>query len=238
MAHTVAEEAGIVVRRVVHDRQPERRAERVRLVASQREQRSRRAGPHPGEPVEAGAAQQVDEDRLGLVVRGVPGEDVGRQHGEPGGSCPSLQVGSVGEVDADGARHDPEGVGDGPDRVELERRSGAQTVVDVHGGGVAAGGVGEHQQGERVGTARDGARDRGARGRERAAGEQGGGEQRDLSGIEGQRGCHVGASVVSLDVPNGSAERAGVGRRSEVIGGAVSRRAGRACRGSAVRSPA
>ena len=59
---------------------------------AQGEERMARAGPDAGQAVEAGAPQQVEQHRLGLVVGGVAGEDVGREHGVPGGPGPGLQV--------------------------------------------------------------------------------------------------------------------------------------------------
>ena len=50
--------------------------------------------------------------------------------------------------------------------------TGAQPVIDVDRGDLAAGGRGQDQQGQRIGTARDGAGQRGALRRERAPAQQ------------------------------------------------------------------
>ncbi len=74
--------------------EPEGGAQRHRLGVTQPEQRLGRTWLHRRQPVRPGAAQQVDQDRFGLVVSGVPGEDVGGQHRRPGGAGPCLEVGA------------------------------------------------------------------------------------------------------------------------------------------------
>ena len=66
--------------------------------APQGEQRPGRAGRHRRQPVEPGPAEQVDEQRLGPVVGGVPGQRTGGQRATAGSAGPCLQVGARGDV--------------------------------------------------------------------------------------------------------------------------------------------
>ena len=50
--------------------------------------------PHAAQAVESGAAQQVQQHGLGLVVGRVAGEDVGREHREPCLAGPGLEIGT------------------------------------------------------------------------------------------------------------------------------------------------
>ena len=67
-----------------------------RLGPAQREQGMAGPGPHGGQAVDAGAAQQVGQHRLGLVVGGVPGGGVGAEDRPAGRPGPGLEVGAVG----------------------------------------------------------------------------------------------------------------------------------------------
>ena len=89
VADPVAAVGGVGVGRVVDRRQAHDPAQRPRLVPAQAEDRPPGAGGDPGQAVEAGAPEEVEQDRLGLVVGGVAGEDVGRQHPVAGGPGPS-----------------------------------------------------------------------------------------------------------------------------------------------------
>ena len=92
MPHAVATEARVVVRLVVDRLEPERRrtARGSPLAAGG----AAAAAPDrkPGEPVEARAAEEVEEHRLGLVVGGVAGEHAGREHGVAGRTGAGLEV--------------------------------------------------------------------------------------------------------------------------------------------------
>ena len=66
------------------------RAQRTRLGAAQRQQRAAVAA-HAREAIEAGAAEQVQQHGLGLVVGGVAGEDIGRAAPRSGPHAPGLR---------------------------------------------------------------------------------------------------------------------------------------------------
>ena len=119
---------------------PERRAQR-RAVSARRRARIGWRGPGrmPARPSRPGAAQQVDQHRLGLVVGGVA-EARRRARGRawraararasrlgPGSTATAL--GPEGGAERSAAR---------PHDVGLGRRAGAQAVVDVDGGDLAA----------------------------------------------------------------------------------------------------
>ena len=123
--------------------------------------------PHAAEAVQARAPEHGQQDRLGLIVHGVAGQDPGRQ--DP--------------VAARRARASRSGPGAtlrcGPRRRRRKRRrprprprppvrSGPQTVVDVDGEHIQTGPSGQDQQGQGVGAARD--RQNGGRARLATAG--------------------------------------------------------------------
>ena len=84
--------ARVVVRRVVHRPRPSCRAQRTRSRRGAGRAAGGAPSAHAGEAVEAGAAQQVEQHRLGLVVGGVAGEHVGRQRRVAGRAGPGLEV--------------------------------------------------------------------------------------------------------------------------------------------------
>ena len=81
----------VVVRRVVHRLRCRAAAQSHRVSRRRRTSSGRRCRPHPSQAVEAGAAQQVEQHRLGLVVGGVAGEHVGRQARRTGPRAPGLR---------------------------------------------------------------------------------------------------------------------------------------------------
>ena len=83
---------------------PRRGTQRVGLAAAQPENRVPRPRLHARQSVGPGPAQQVHQDRLRLVVHGVPGGDVGRQHGEASRPGPGLEVGARRRPTRDGSR--------------------------------------------------------------------------------------------------------------------------------------
>ena len=103
---------------------------------------------HAGEPVQAGAPEEVEEHGLGLVVGGVAGEGVGRQDGVASGAGPCLQVRTRFDDDPLGAEAGAEAVGRRRHDVRLGGRAGTQAVVDVDGRHVAARVRGHDEQGE------------------------------------------------------------------------------------------
>ena len=90
-------------------------------MAAQGQQRPAFVSPHTGKTLDAGAPEQVDQHRLGLVVRGMTGQHAGRQGGVAGGPGPGLQVGPVADVDADGSEAGPESGRGGPHDVGFAR---------------------------------------------------------------------------------------------------------------------
>jgi hypothetical protein len=127
-------------------------------VTAQREDRVRARG-HRRQAVEARAAQQAEEDGLGLVVGGVTGHHVRGEHGAAGVTGAGLEVGSGLHVDPVLAVRRGPACRRWPGRRSVVGRVGTEAVVDVVGGDDAAGGHGEGQQRGRVGAAGDGAVD-------------------------------------------------------------------------------
>ena len=109
---------------------------------------------HPGQPVDTGAPEQVEQHGLGLVVGGVPGGRPRTEDGPAGHPGPGLEVGTLGNGHPDRPEGGAETAGGGGHDPGLPRRARAQGVVDVDGGDVAPGGAGQHQQGQGVGPAR------------------------------------------------------------------------------------
>ena len=92
MAHTIAPESHVVVRRILHRCEPDLPTQHPRLGAAQPDDRMP-AWPHSGQAVESGTAQEVQQHGLRLVVGRVPSEDVGREHREPRLASPGLEIG-------------------------------------------------------------------------------------------------------------------------------------------------
>jgi hypothetical protein len=81
-----AQERGVVVHRVTARAKPERTAGRRGLRARDVEERTRHAAAdraHPGERFEPAPSDQRQQDRLGLIVGGVPDHRDARSHVTP-----------------------------------------------------------------------------------------------------------------------------------------------------------
>ncbi len=150
MTDPIAQVSRILVRRVLHGVQTEPGAQVVGLGASQGENRVAGARAHRGKPVGGGPPEQVDEDRLGLIVGRVAGSGAFRQGTEPSRTRPRLEVGPGADVDSVNDDLDAERRRR-PRSRPLTSSAGvlSQAVVDVMGDHVAAGGDREHEQGER-----------------------------------------------------------------------------------------
>ena len=185
----VASERRVSVRRVGSDAEAERRAQTERLAPAEREQRLRRPRRHRAEAVEAGAAQEVEEHGLRLIVCGVAGQHTVGKRVVARPSQAGLEVRPDGDLDVVHHEVDPE-----RGRCRTRRRgigAGARpnAVIDVVGGDGATGRDRQHHERGRVGSTRQCAGDGRGRGRERAAGEEfasfvqmfGGWVQRSLS---------------------------------------------------------
>ena len=151
-----------------------RRAAHSARVSCRRRPSSGRVGVGPiaTSPSEPGAAQQVDEHRLGPVVGGVAGEGAGREGGVTGrrGPEPRGWGRRPGRDAPTERRHRRRWPGRRPGRPRRPTRP--QPVVDVDGRDASTGRRGQRDQGGRVRSAGEGARDRRAGGREGTAGEQ------------------------------------------------------------------
>jgi hypothetical protein len=95
--------------------------------------------PHTGEAIQAGAAQHREQDRLGLVVHGVPGQDAGREDPVTRLAGPGLQVGAGRNGHRSGFERRPVGRRRRSHHRSLSVRAGPQTVVDMNGQHVQAG---------------------------------------------------------------------------------------------------
>ncbi|HEX4175447.1 MAG TPA: hypothetical protein VHY81_05965 [Acidimicrobiales bacterium] len=175
----VSDEGGVGVGRVVYEVESRGTAEAMRLAAAEAENGVPESGRHAGEPVRAGAAQQVDQDGLRLVVHGVAGRDVVGEDAEPGGAGAGLEVGTG--LHGHGLRLEMRAdLGCcGGDDVGFVGRPGTQAVVDMDGGHVASGGGGEDEKRDRVGPAGDRAGECCPRGWKGAAGQEVGDERFD-----------------------------------------------------------
>ena len=146
---------GSTLRRVVH-RLEARGRRTARGSRARRSRRSgRRGGVEAGEAVEAGAAEQVEQHGLGLVVGGVAGEHVRRAAPRSGRArARASRFGPGGRPrPAPPRKAAPKRAAAVGDDVGLRRRTRPQPVVDVDGGDVAPRLDGQHEQRERVGAA-------------------------------------------------------------------------------------
>ena len=100
MTDPVPSEAGVVVRRIADRLETEPAAQGPGLRSPEAEERMTVSDPHAGQTVEAGAAQEVQEDGLGLVVHGVPGGRLRPHGGTAGLAGPGLKIGP-------GRHHEP-----------------------------------------------------------------------------------------------------------------------------------
>jgi hypothetical protein len=172
VADPVAEEAGVVVARVLDRSQPLGGAEGPGLGAPQGEDRVPGAGaqrPQAGGPR---PPQQVEQDRLGPVVERVAGAGVGPEDGPPGGPGPGLQVRPVLHGDPRGPEPRPAALGRGGHDGGLGGGSRPEPVVDVHRRHLAPRRARQGQQRQRVGPARHPGGDRRPGRRERAPRQQ------------------------------------------------------------------
>ncbi len=94
----VAQVGRVAVRRVLDRVQTEPRAQRVGLGPTQGENRVPRPSAHRREAVSGGAAEQVDEHRLCLIVGGVAGRRTGRHGAESGRARSRLEIGTSSEA--------------------------------------------------------------------------------------------------------------------------------------------
>ena len=176
MAHAVAQERRIVVRRVEPVRDPGRVEQLAQRRASLAEERPHDPPPPRRDPARArqpAAAQQVEQDRLGGVVGGVGGRDqraVGRDVLEE--SVARLARGVLdrsalvarqrGDIGPEALEAQRQGLGRLGDEAGVVRAVGTERVVEVGDGQLPAAGIGldqagrAMQQGHRVGAAGDG----------------------------------------------------------------------------------
>ena len=164
----VAAEAPIVVAGVLGDDEAELLAQCGGLEAPKPQDRVAPARTDRAESGRSGAAQEREEDRLGLIVERVAGHRLGSECGVSGGPRPRLEVGSVVDVDVDHTEADPEAVGDGAGDVGVDVGRVPQAVMDVNGRDVTPGRDGERDERARVRSSGEAARDGGSRRRKRA----------------------------------------------------------------------
>jgi hypothetical protein len=144
----------------------------ARLEAPECQDRVAPSGSDRSEAGSTRAAQERQEQGLGLVVGGVSGQGVGADRRPAGGACACLEVGTVLDVDLDRAEFDVEGRCGGPGDVGVVVRRPSKAVVDVDCGDVTAGGDGQRDERCRVGAAGESTGDSGAVWWEGASAEQ------------------------------------------------------------------
>jgi hypothetical protein len=86
---------------------------------------------HAPEAVETRAPKKVQEDRLGLIVRGVAGQHIARKDAVPRRSGPGLEVGPELYGDAPGLEGRTESRRRSRDHLGLGLGTRPQTVIDV-----------------------------------------------------------------------------------------------------------
>ena len=129
-------------------------------------------GAHPGQAVEAGAPQQVEQHGLGLVVGGVAGEHVGRQHGVARGPGPGLEVRARLDGGAAATSNAAPNRAAAADDLGLVGRARAAGRGRRGRRSPRARPTRQHEERQRVGAAGDRAGDRGAGRGKRAARDQ------------------------------------------------------------------
>jgi hypothetical protein len=98
MTQPVTAELEVAIGRVVHDLEPKSTDKRDRLASPQREDGALHTAPagtfcpHASQPVQPGTSQQVEQERLGLVVSRVPDHHPFRQHFIASGARSGLKV--------------------------------------------------------------------------------------------------------------------------------------------------
>lgn len=106
---------------------------------------------HAGQAIWSCASQEVENDRLGLVVGGMAGRDAnGEDRAARRTSAP--EVGTRLQGDPKGSVPGTEAIGGGLHHVGLRLRTGSQAMIDVAGDRLTAARDRQHQQRERVGT--------------------------------------------------------------------------------------
>ena len=188
VANAVAPERGPVVGGIDDRDEPEPVAQGACFAAPERQQGPPGARPHAGQAVESRSPQEVEEDRLGLIVGGVPGQDIGGQDPVTGRPRPCLEVRPGGDVHSLGPEAGADAPGGAGHHIGLGRRPGPQPMVDVDGGDAAAGLDGEDEEGQRIGAARYRAGHGGPGRRKGAAGQQ----RLSLAGVEAWAGGDQG----------------------------------------------
>ena len=145
----------VVIGRVVARHDPGLGAHRHRVGS--REVDDRAVGPtHPRRSAgQAGATEEVEQHRLGSIIRGVRHTNVVGQRVIPEAACRGLEVRGGVEVEASVLeRHPPRSCEIAHERGIVGRR-GADTVIDVPDRERTPGRAGEHGHGDTVGAATD-----------------------------------------------------------------------------------
>jgi hypothetical protein len=137
---------GVRVRRIPNGHQTNVPAHVDGLGSAQGEDRVTRAGAHGAHSAGGRAPQEVQDDRLGLVICGVPRRRLGRQDAEASGASPGFEIGAGRQDHPLGLEACPEPVSSSLDHFGLGGRSRTQTVVDVYCRDVAPGLDGQNQQ--------------------------------------------------------------------------------------------
>jgi hypothetical protein len=130
VAHPVAAERRVGIAGVVDGLEPHVDTQSQGLAPAQPPDRAPHR-VHTHQPVEPGAAQQVQQHGLGLVVGRVAGQRVGRQRRVPGRPGPGLEVGPRAHVDPHRPEARPPARRRGPDHRGLVLRPRSQPVVHV-----------------------------------------------------------------------------------------------------------
>ncbi len=155
----------LVVHRILHRCQAEPGADLVRVGAAQCQEWPPERAPldgHAREPGGSAPAQQCEQDRLGLIVPGVPHEQrLGARVGDrllerdvTGVARSGFEIGTRVERNLDDAGVGAELIGCRPDNGRFVFGSGAQPVVDVDREHVEIPRPRQREQRERVGSAR------------------------------------------------------------------------------------
>ena len=145
----------VVIGRVVARHDPRLGAHRHRVGPGQREDRA--MGPiHPCRSAgQAGAAEEVEQHRLGSIIRGVRNTNVDRQHVIPEAACRGLEIRGRVEVEASVLEWHPPLGGEITHERRIGGRRGADAVIDVPDRERTPGRAGEHGHGDTVCAATD-----------------------------------------------------------------------------------
>ena len=148
----------------MHGRETEPGADLAGFGAAQVEQRTPQPAPlpcHTRQPARPAPTQQIQQDRLGLVVARVPDRDdcraglVARLHqrGVAGFARSCFEIAAGVDVDRRAIRLGTEAVSGRGDDLDVVRARVAEAMVDVHGDCVVAGRPHEREERERIGAA-------------------------------------------------------------------------------------